>query len=200
MEIIYQIHAPTALYPEKQPPVPITEEDVWTPEATRTLLSTEKYLAPAGNQTLAFQPVFLRYFLLFLFISILGGGVHTGSTRHCGHYWPILPAPGDCEDGEVSGMNGFGRGNRISRRKPAPTPLFLPQIPLFRPGREPGPPRWEASDQPLLCYTDWDIPENIIKANVRESISEMGAGSTCLRIISSSTLKYQQRWSFGSDK
>jgi hypothetical protein len=58
----------------------------------------------------------------------------------------IAPAPGDCEDREVGGMNGFGKGNRCSRRKPAPTPLCPPQIPLARTGREPGPPRWEASD------------------------------------------------------
>jgi hypothetical protein len=57
-----------------------------------------------------------------------------------------VSAPGDCEDGEVGGMNGFGRGNRSTRRKPAPTPLSPQQIPLARPGREPGPPRWEASD------------------------------------------------------
>jgi hypothetical protein len=43
-------------------------------------------------------------------------------------YWPIVPAPGDCEDGECGGRNG--RGNRSTRRKPAPTPLCLPQIPL----------------------------------------------------------------------
>jgi hypothetical protein len=24
---------------------------------------------------------------------------------------PLLTAPGDCDDGEVGGMNGFGRGN-----------------------------------------------------------------------------------------
>jgi hypothetical protein len=23
-------------------------------------------------------------------------------------YWPIVPAPGDCEDGEFGGMNGRG--------------------------------------------------------------------------------------------
>jgi hypothetical protein len=34
-----------------------------------------------------------------------------------------VSAPGDCEDGEDGGMNGFGRGNRSIRRKPAPTPL-----------------------------------------------------------------------------
>jgi hypothetical protein len=43
-------------------------------------------------------------------------------------HWPIVPAPGDCEDGEFGGMNG--RGNRSIRRKPAPTPLCPPQIPL----------------------------------------------------------------------
>jgi hypothetical protein len=43
-------------------------------------------------------------------------------------YWPIVPAPGDCEDGEFGRMNG--RGNRSTRRKPALTPLCPPQIPL----------------------------------------------------------------------
>jgi hypothetical protein len=43
-------------------------------------------------------------------------------------YWPIVPAPGDCEDGEFGGMNG--KGNRSTRRKRAPTPLCPPQIPL----------------------------------------------------------------------
>jgi hypothetical protein len=60
---------------------------------------------------------------------------------------PLLTAPGDCDvDGEVGGMNDFGMGNRSTRRKPAPTPLCPPQIPHDRPGRELGPPRWEASD------------------------------------------------------
>jgi hypothetical protein len=54
---------------------------------------------------------------------------------------PLLTAPGDCDDGEVGGMNGFGRGNQSTHRKPDPAPL-CPQIPLARPG----PPWWEASD------------------------------------------------------
>jgi hypothetical protein len=29
---------------------------------------------------------------------------------------PLLTAPGDCEDGEVSRMNSFGRGNRSTQR------------------------------------------------------------------------------------
>jgi hypothetical protein len=59
----------------------------------------------------------------------VGGGVQTGSTRHAGHFWSIVPAPGDCEDGEFGGMK-IGRGNRSTRRKPAAAPLCPPQIPL----------------------------------------------------------------------
>jgi hypothetical protein len=57
-----------------------------------------------------------------------------------------VSTPRDCEDGEVGGMNGFGRGNWSTRRKPAPTPLCPPQIPLARPRREHGLPRWEVSE------------------------------------------------------
>jgi hypothetical protein len=57
---------------------------------------------------------------------------------------PIVPAPGDNDDGEIGGM--IGKGNRSTRRKPAPVPLCPPQIPHALPGREPGPLRWEASD------------------------------------------------------
>jgi hypothetical protein len=46
---------------------------------------------------------------------------------------PLLTAPGDCDDREVGGMNGFGRGNRSTRRKPVPTPCCRTQIPLVRP-------------------------------------------------------------------
>jgi hypothetical protein len=54
-----------------------------------------------------------------------------------------VSAPSNCDDdGEVGGMKDFGRGNRSIRRKLAPTPLCLPQIPLVRPE----PPRWEARD------------------------------------------------------
>jgi hypothetical protein len=44
-----------------------------------------------------------------------------------GHFWPIVPTPGDCEDGEFGGMK-TGRDNRSTRRKPAPAPLCAPQI------------------------------------------------------------------------
>jgi hypothetical protein len=43
--------------------------------------------------------------------------------------WPIVPAPDDYDDGKFGGME-IGRGNRSTRRKPAPAPLCPPQIPL----------------------------------------------------------------------
>jgi hypothetical protein len=53
--------------------------------------------------------------------------VESRSTRHCGHQWPIVSTPGDYDNGEIGGM--IGRGNRSTRRKPAPGPLCPPQTP-----------------------------------------------------------------------
>jgi hypothetical protein len=68
------------------------------------------------------------------------------------HLYLLLYVCDDEDDGEVGGMNGFRRGHRSTRRKPAPMPLCPPQIPLATPGREPGPPRWEASEDPLQLW------------------------------------------------
>jgi hypothetical protein len=59
-------------------------------------------------------------------LSSHSGGVESilGPLGTSATEWPIVPAPGDCDDGE------FGRGNRSTRRKPAPAPLCPPQIPL----------------------------------------------------------------------
>jgi hypothetical protein len=57
---------------------------------------------------------------------------------------PIVPAPGDYDDGEIGGMMIDG-GNGSTWRKPAPVPLCPPQTPHAFSGSEPGPPRWEAS-------------------------------------------------------
>jgi hypothetical protein len=40
---------------------------------------------------------------------------------------PIVPAPGDYDDGKIGGM--IGSGNRSTRRKSAPVPLCPPQTP-----------------------------------------------------------------------
>jgi hypothetical protein len=76
-----------------------------------------------------------EYFSLWLYSPILGlGRLHEtfrfisvtrsrtfGRTPLTGDEpiaRPLLTVPGDCDDGEVGGMNGFGRGNRSTRSKP----------------------------------------------------------------------------------
>jgi hypothetical protein len=60
-------------------------------------------------------------------IDIVGGGVQLGPLGTTATNRPIVPAPGDYDDGEIGGM--IGRGNRSTRRKPAPVPLCPPQYP-----------------------------------------------------------------------
>jgi hypothetical protein len=81
----------------------------------------------------------------FFLSGIVGGGVQLDPLGTTATSRPIVPAPGDYDDGEIGGLM-IGRGNRSTRRKPAPVPLCPPQNPHALPGREPGPPRWEASD------------------------------------------------------
>jgi hypothetical protein len=51
------------------------------------------------------------------------GPIGTATTNR-----PIVPAPGDYDDGEIGGMM-ISRGNRSTRRKPAPVRLCPPQTP-----------------------------------------------------------------------
>jgi hypothetical protein len=111
----------------------------------KSLFSTYIELLCATNLSFLwlYSPIFGLGHLheTFCFISVtrsrtVGSTPWTGDQLVARH---MLTGPGDCDDGgEVGGMNGFGRGNRSTRRKPAPMPLY-PQIPLARPGREPGP-------------------------------------------------------------
>jgi hypothetical protein len=50
---------------------------------------------------------------------------------------PIVPAPFVYDDGEIGGMM-IGRGNRSTRRKPAPVPLCPPQTSHACPDANPG--------------------------------------------------------------
>jgi hypothetical protein len=65
--------------------------------------------------------------MAFFLIGIVGGGVQLGPLGTAATNRPIVPAPGDYDDGEIGGM--IGRGNRSTRRKPAPVPLCPPQTP-----------------------------------------------------------------------
>jgi hypothetical protein len=48
--------------------------------------------------------------LKLLFIGIVGGGVQLGPLGTATTNRPIVPAPGDYDDGEIGGMM-IGRGN-----------------------------------------------------------------------------------------
>jgi hypothetical protein len=46
------------------------------------------------------KPKYVSTIFLIRIVGGGGGGVQIGPTRHVGHFWPIVPAPSDCEDGE----------------------------------------------------------------------------------------------------
>jgi hypothetical protein len=50
---------------------------------------------------------------------------------------PFVPAAGNYDDGEAGGLM-IGRGNRSTRRQPAPVPLCPPQTPHGFPDANPG--------------------------------------------------------------
>jgi hypothetical protein len=64
----------------------------------------------------------------FFLIDIVGGGVQLGPLGTACTNGPIVPVAGDYDDGEIGGMM-IGRGNRSTRRKPAPVSLCPPQTP-----------------------------------------------------------------------
>jgi hypothetical protein len=64
----------------------------------------------------------------FGWVGIVGGGVELGPLGTAATNRPVVPAPGDCDEGEISGMM-IGRENWSTRRKPAPVPLCPPQNP-----------------------------------------------------------------------
>jgi hypothetical protein len=82
--------------------------------------------------------------ILFFIIIISGVGLSPlGTAATSGLlYKPQMINKGDC--GAIDGIK-IGRGNRSTRRKPAPAPVHYKSH-MTRPGLKPEPPRWEASD------------------------------------------------------
>jgi hypothetical protein len=70
------------------------------------------------------------------YICIVVGGVQLGQLGTAATNRPIVPAPDDYDVGEIGGM--IGRGNRSTRKKPAPMPLCAPQTPTCCPDANPG--------------------------------------------------------------
>jgi hypothetical protein len=80
------------------------------------------------HPALNFDNIYI-YIKVFFLIRIVEVKSKVGPLRTSATEWPIVLAPGDYDDGEFGGMK-LGRGNRSTRRKPAPAPLCSPQIPL----------------------------------------------------------------------
>jgi hypothetical protein len=118
-----------------------------------------------------------RIIIIFL-IRILGGGIQLGPLDTSATNWPNVPAPCGYEDGGFGGMM-IGRGNRNSRRKPAPVPLFHSSVTV---------PTWA-----LLVYSNnyknyvnmtTEIHDNnaniTIQKNVNKNINDAeGCGPQC---------------------
>jgi hypothetical protein len=86
----------------------------------------------------------IRRLIFFNEIGIMRGGVELGPLGTMATSRSIVPPSSDYDDGEIGGLM-IGRGNRSTLTKLAPVPLCPLQTPHGLPGREPGPPRWEAS-------------------------------------------------------
>jgi hypothetical protein len=67
---------------------------------------------------------YLHAFFVFL-IGVVGCGVQLGPLGTTATNMPIVPTPGDYDDGEIAGMV-IGKGNRSTRGKSAPVPLCPP--------------------------------------------------------------------------
>jgi hypothetical protein len=70
--------------------------------------------------------ILIQKLIIFL-IDIVGCGVQLGQIGTAATNRPIVPAPGDYDDGEIGEM--IGRGNRSTWKKHAPVLLCPPQTP-----------------------------------------------------------------------
>jgi hypothetical protein len=79
-------------------------------------------------------------------------GVQLGPLGTAATNRPIVPTPGDYDDGDIGGMK-IVKGNRSTRRKPAPVPLSPPQNPHACPNPNPGRRGGNPASNRLSCGT-----------------------------------------------
>jgi hypothetical protein len=91
------------------------------------IIFIQKIYFCAVYENVSSSPHITNKFCTFFLIGIVGGGVQSGPLGTAAINRPLVPAPGDYDDGEIGGM--IGRGNRSTRRKPTPVPLYPPQTP-----------------------------------------------------------------------
>jgi hypothetical protein len=108
------------------------------------------------------------------FLNLYSGGWNSRSTRHCGHQCPIVPAPSDYDDGEIGGM--IGRGNRSTRRKPAPIPLCPQQTPHACPDANPGRRGGKPATNRLSIGHPWNALFHFSFLILRQSVGLLGWG------------------------
>jgi hypothetical protein len=82
---------------------------------------------------------------LFFLICIVGGGVQMGPLGSSATEWPIVPAPGDYDDGELVGRRLVGKTEVLGENLPQ-RHFVHHKSHLTRPRLEPGPLRWEPTD------------------------------------------------------
>jgi hypothetical protein len=73
----------------------------------------------------------------------VGGGVQLGPLGTAATNRPIVPAPGDYDGGEIVG--GLAGETEVLEENLSQC-RFVHHKPHMLPGREPGPPWWEAND------------------------------------------------------
>jgi hypothetical protein len=85
----------------------------------------------------------------------VGGGAQLGPLGTAATNTPIVPAPGDYDDGETGGMM-IGRGNRSTRRKPVQVPLCPPQTPHACPDANVG----RRGGKPATNHLSYGVPSS----------------------------------------
>jgi hypothetical protein len=88
------------------------------------------------QQNILFIRIYVIYLNIISFNWYSGGGIQLGSLGTAATSRSIVSAPGDYDDGEIGGM--IDRGNRSTRRKPAPVLLCPSQTPTCCPEANPG--------------------------------------------------------------